>query len=94
MIHLAAHGEDLAAHLLGQSAPRLALCASASASQHGERRFEKMRQIGNMGAGAAHHFLAVLDQGIEFGGQRRDLGGEFSFQPARLAVADAGQRPC
>ena len=60
--------------------------------QHRQRRLEEMRQVGDMGAGAAHHFLAVLDQGVELAGQRRDLGGEFAFQPPRLAVADARQR--
>ena len=62
------------------------------AGQHGERRLEEMREIGNMGAGAAHHFGGMFDQAVEFGGERRDLGGEISFQPARRAAADARQR--
>ena len=45
-----------------------------------------------MRARAADHFLAVLDEAVELGGERRDLGGEIAFEAPRLAVADARQR--
>ena len=51
-----------------------------------------MGKIGNMGARAAHHFLAVADQTVELGGERFDLGREFSDETARLAGADMGER--
>jgi hypothetical protein len=65
---------------------------SVSAGEHTQGRFEEMRQIGDVGAGAAHHFVAVFDQGIEFGGKRRDFGGKIAFQSLRAAVTDARQR--
>ncbi len=76
MIDLTTHGADLAADLLGQGpGGGISRCRIGLAGQHTERRLEEMRQVGNMGAGAAHHFGTVGDEGIEFGGERRDLGG-------------------
>ena len=45
-----------------------------------------------MRARAADDFLAVLDEAVEFAGERRDLGRETALEPARLAVADARER--
>ena len=45
-----------------------------------------------MGARTADDFGAVIDEAVQLGRKRRDLGGETADQPLRLAVADARQR--
>ncbi len=51
-----------------------------------------MREVGDIGAGAAHDFGGMLDQAVELGRQRLDLRGEAAVEAARGAVADAVQR--
>src|SRR5580698_7091899 len=45
-----------------------------------------------MRAGAAHDFGTVINQAVQFGCKRLNLGGETSDKAMRLAVADARER--
>ena len=57
MIDLAAHGEDLVLDHLGQRRRGgVGLMRFRLRRQDRKRRLEEMRQVGDMGAGAAHHF--------------------------------------
>jgi hypothetical protein len=93
VIHLPAHREHLALdHFRKLGRIRIVFMRIGFGRQHRQRRFEEMREIGHMRARPAYNLLAVLDQGIEFASQGRDLGGKAAIQPSRLAVTDARQR--
>ena len=59
---------------------------------HRQRRLDGVREIADMGARALDDLAVGVDQRIGLARERRDLDGEFAFQPLGAAGADVGDR--
>ena len=83
---LPAHDLGLFAHLFGQGrALRIGFV-----HQHAERRFERMGEIADLGAGALDDLAVGVDQLVDLGRQRRDVLRKFARDMLGLAAADGG----
>ena len=83
--HLVAHDVGLLQHLMRQ---RIVAARRRLIDDDRERRFQRMRQIADMGARALDDFAIGLDQSIGLARERRDLDREFALQPLGPAGAD------
>ena len=73
--HLIAHDRRLLLNLRRERA----LIRRGFVDDHAERRFQRMREIANLGARALHHIAIGADQQIEFARKRRQILRKIAF---------------
>ena len=76
VIDLPAHQRDLPAHQLGERA----VAAARLVDQHAERRLQAVGEVADVGARALDQRLVVIEQRVELGRERLDLGGEVALE--------------
>ena len=84
---LAGHHARLLVHFFGKRRT----AGFRLVDQHAERRFQRMREVADLGAGAFDDFTVGVEQQVDLGGERRDVLGKLAHDPYRFAAADRRQ---